>query len=92
MGINNQSQDVSESIPVINLPQTRFFAIGLNVELRKNLVSVVRHYPQLILSFLPEDEVINPDDANFDYQSLMLKLKRRTRKTIRIPSSIFRLW
>jgi uncharacterized protein YjbI with pentapeptide repeats len=89
LGINNQIQNLPESTPVINLPQTRFFAIGLNVELRKNLVSVVRHYPQLIFSFFLEDEVINPDDANFDYQSLMLKLKRRTRKTIRIPSSIF---
>ncbi|WP_353932713.1 GUN4 domain-containing protein [Okeanomitos corallinicola TIOX110] len=91
LGINYQIQDISQVNSAINIPQTRFLAIGLNLEQRKNLVAFVRYYPQFLCSFFPEDEIINPDDSGFDYQSLTHKLKQRTRNNIHISLSLFSL-
>ncbi|NET71720.1 MAG: response regulator [Sphaerospermopsis sp. SIO1G2] len=91
LGINHQNQDLPKLPPAKNIPQTRFLAIGLNSETRKSLVALIRNYPQFVCSFFPEDEIINPDNSDFDYQSLMWNLKQRTRKNIHIPSSLFSL-
>ncbi|MEB3340161.1 response regulator [Okeania sp.] len=66
--------------------QTRFFVVGLNLEQRKQLVTLFRFKPNLFCHFFPENQLLNSGADKFNTQLLISQLQERIINNISPPS------
>ncbi|MDY7002619.1 MAG: response regulator [Cyanobacteriota bacterium] len=68
--------------------QSRFFVVGLNLEQRKQLVTLFKFKPNFLCHFFPENQIINPDADEFNAQLLTSQLQERIIQNIGAPSTL----